>query len=39
MGNKLLKLISAIEKDKYEMQPGNYFDFAGCIKTKFKVKH
>lgn len=39
MWNKLLPLISAIEKDKYEMQLGKYFDFTGWIKTKFKARH
>ena len=39
MWTKLLPSISAIEKDKYEMQLGKYFDFAGWIKTKFKIKH
>ncbi len=37
MWNKILPSISAIEKDKYEMQLGKYFDFTGWIKTKFKI--
>ena len=37
MWNKILPFISAIEKDKYEMQLGKYFDFTGWIKTKFKI--
>lgn len=37
MWNKILPYISAIEKDKYEMQLGKYFDFTGWIKTKFKI--
>lgn len=36
MWTKLLPSISVIEKDKYEMQLGKYFDFTGWIKTKFK---
>lgn len=39
MWNKILPSISAIQKDKYEMQLGKYFDFTGWIETKFKIAH
>jgi len=39
MWNKMLPSILAIEKDKYEMQLGKYFNFTGWIKTKFKIEH
>ena len=32
---KLLPTIKAIEKNKYEMQLGKYFDFIGWVKNKF----
>jgi len=38
MWNRILPIISAIEKSKFEMQLTKYFDFTGWIRTKLKVK-
>ena len=39
MWDKILPSISAIEKNKFEMQLAKYFDFTIWIKTKFKIEH
>lgn len=39
MWDKILPSISAIEKNKFEMQLAKYFDFTSWIKTKFKIEH
>jgi len=38
MWNRILPIISAIEKSKFEMQLAKYFDFTGWIRTKLKIK-